>query len=255
MSSPVVGAPSRAISLESEEESIRDAACLRRRDSAQVKQTFRELAAVPCTPLGGGRLPVYTVRIIPQEIGNVNVYDRQGKKLQTVRKLRAGKEAAWTSDVIDILGGKMGRARDIDFCHEKLDSFSRCDHIEFPDKMRQNIIRFFRDNPPSNTWQCSDFANVVHGKFDDVARRTFNYAAWNYTPLKDQELKNGDTIYMKKRYQSLSGYHFAVLLSKEKGHWISKFGSGGGLSISTLEELKKAYAPDEIFLISPQSEE
>ena len=203
--------------------------------------------------------PLHVVHILP---GNFNIRNTRGKLLYVARILR-GDGADRTYDVLDILGGgKLRSASDIAFFYEPIlhrnpshlwGGKARPDSIQksadFPYHMRQNIIRFLQDPPPKTTWQCSDFVNVVHGKFDQVERRVFDHDEWNHDPfVEGGELKNGDTIFMRNVKGDI---HFAVLLSKEKGHWISKMGPAG-LSISTLMELKDVYAPDEIYLISPK---
>ena len=226
----------------------------RKRSSISVKEVFQKLGEISRTDLviGKSPLPFHTVRVLPATEGSFSVWSRQGELLYRARKLK-GQGNVETHDALDILGnGKLHSASDIGFCHERPGSLKQCDLIDFPYHMRQNMIQFLRSPPPTSTWDCRDFVSAVHGKFWHASCGTFNHAEWDHIPLEEgAKLKNGDTIFMRNMAGDV---HFAVLLSEEKGQWISKHGSAS-LSISTLKELKDEYAPDQIYLIVPKPSE
>ena len=231
----------------------------KKRNSSSVKEAFRQLGAMPRTELTANRpFPsIHTVRILPESKGKATLSEG-GILKTTLCLLRGGSDSAETKkfDVLDTLDSRLSKVSDIHFCRESEDHPRRCEFIKFPLHMRQNMLRFLKENPHPDTWQCSDLANIVHGKFDLVELRVFipgifDWGEWDFAPFGSRELKNGDTIYMSNGKPG--EFHYAVLLSKEDDHWISKRCPGGPLVITTLEEMKRDNALTHIEIITPKT--
>lgn len=135
-----------------------------------------------------------------------------------------------------------------------LRSPDQIERVPFSENQLERIADFIRtETELERDFDCNAFVHKVHNI--PHARGVFDPDKWNVTRLeKEDGLMPTDTICISHdptiEYGRSRITHFAIFLGN--GLYLSKFGTSGRLIATTLEEMKKGFGGDFVFLVTPK---
>lgn len=116
--------------------------------------------------------------------------------------------------------------------------------VHLPINLRQAVVKYLNHYHTKMVmfFDCYAFANLVTNQPEHSKKWVNEY--WKLVP-KPWFIKRGEVIFlMEGKYK-----HAAVYLGY--GLYISVYGAGGDLEISTLKQMKRDYKPGKIYLAEP----
>ncbi len=117
------------------------------------------------------------------------------------------------------------------------------------DKVEQAIIKFLREHHAKQNikFDCYAFANLTHGV--EVHPCCYLHKHWDTKPF-DGRLEVGGAVFFITPGKEMSNFHHAAIYIG-RGLYISVYGAGGDLEISTLRDMKKFYKAKQVLLGVP----
>jgi hypothetical protein len=119
--------------------------------------------------------------------------------------------------------------------------------VILPPEMDSRLIAYLKAGAaPSSPFDCNCFAHYMNGK--TYVFGTFNNSEWQVEELSsERNLVPGNTILIGHNRANIT--HLAIFL--RGGFYLSKFGGTGPLIITTLDEMKKGFGGDLVFVAKP----
>lgn len=123
--------------------------------------------------------------------------------------------------------------------------------LKVPDSIKNGIMEFINRYhlEPDMFFDCYSFANMVFGIKQNLCSELLNF--WELKP-KRRFSRTGELVFITidgKDYKEFR--HAAIYLGF--GLYISVYGAGGGLEVSTLKNMKKFFGGDKVFFATPLS--
>ena len=179
--------------------------------------------------IGGDKSSKILIRIAPLSHGRATVNNEGSNQLKTssARYVEIGNQQV--ANVLDILDPKVSTFKGFAFYEGENGSFKE---ISLPKEVEERIVIFLDHHPGQATYDCGDFVAVATGcRVYETRDISLNYKA-----------APGDPVYMSS--SETKGIHLAINLSEEL--YLSKYGYGGPLLVSTLPEMMEFYKADRV---------
>ena len=117
------------------------------------------------------------------------------------------------------------------------------------EKLEKGIIKFLQEYHAKQNikFDCYAFANLVHGV--EAHPCCYLHKFWD-TRTYEGQIEVGDTVFLVTPGKEMSDFHHAALYVG-RGLYVSVYGAGGDLEISTLLDMKKSYKAKQVLLGVP----
>ncbi len=120
--------------------------------------------------------------------------------------------------------------------------------VELPEAMLERIATFIQeDHKREGKFDCGSFVHFANGI--DYEFSQFFIGKWDITDFDEQNMVSGDSIMISKDPEHMNVTHLAIYLGD--GLYLSKFGVGGKLIATTMDEMKKGFAGQYAFKMRP----
>lgn len=119
--------------------------------------------------------------------------------------------------------------------------------VILPPEMNSRIIAYLKaGGAPSVPFDCNCFAHFMNGKEYEFNR--FSYSEWQIEEYSSEKnLVPGSTILIGHDRTNIT--HLAIFLGS--GFYLSKFGTCGPLIVTTLDQMKKGFGGNVVFVARP----
>ncbi len=122
--------------------------------------------------------------------------------------------------------------------------------INLPEEILGKIAAFIReDHRREGKFDCSSFVHFANGipyEFGSLV-----ISKWDVSDFDESQLLPGDSVMISKDPEHTDVTHLALYLGE--GLYLSKFGNGGKLIVTTMRNMKKAFEGKYVFRIQPNN--
>jgi hypothetical protein len=119
------------------------------------------------------------------------------------------------------------------------------------ERTEKGIIRFLHEHHAKQNikFDCYAFANLVQEI--EAHPCCYLYRNWDTKPYRG-EVGVGDTVFLVTPGEEMSNFHHAAIYIG-RGLYISVYGAGGDLEITTLQDMKKFYKAKCVLVGTPKT--